>query len=587
MRGVPPSWELVAASIYIKHRLLESAVIWSPCSKFIAVGVSVEESVELLDAATLNRLATFKCPRLSAYFALGFSPDSRSLMLLRTDGEVITWDLQTGGCLSEIRREFPSLHPVQSFTHSKDGREVAVAYKPLGHIEYKVYTFDLPSGTRLGPLIVSDGKLVTPIWTHNENLRFATIHPGLITIWEVEFTLKHPPTQLESFPVPDEVLGGDEFLFLPALYRLAFTLIKTIQVRDVKASKLLFESEVKKRLTSPTAYSFSSDGHFFAFATATDEFYVWKESPVGYVLHQQSTPLPSELEWLHLSPNGRSIVFPLNDTINLWHAQDQTPLPPSPPTEKRSQEHFILTFSLDQKSAAFAQEGGNTVTILDLKSGNSWLNIDTGMEVECLGVAGDTVIVVDKEKIVTWNLPGGDHAFNAGINDSVRSVMLDRLSLSNRFSRTLSPHLSFFAVTRKLEFDFFLEIYDVHTGTCLASASSPLFRFLRFAQDGREVWLFDNDSEYEGWEIIKDDESGGMELKPLEETSRPSGTFPWRSHHGYEVTGDGWVLSPTQKRLLWLPHRWREDQKEYRLWNGRFLGLSHRLSEGVILEFPE
>ena len=582
MRGVPLSWELVVASIYVKDLPMGSTVVWSPCSKFIAVGA--EESVEVLDAATLNRLATFKCPLPSNLFHLGFSPDSRSLMLLYMDGGFITWDLQTGGRLSEIRGWFPSQEFVQSSTHSKDGKVVAASYQHIDSFECKFYTFDLPSRTHLGPLPVPDGKLICPIWTHDEYLRFATIHPGSITIWEVEFTLKHPPTQVESFPIPDEVVHGRGFLFLPVLYRLAFTLEDTIQVLDVKTSKLLFE--VKQRFEYPPACSFSYDGHFFAFATATDEIHVWKESPVGYVLHKKSTPpLLNNLPWLHLSPNGRSIVFPLDGTINLWHTRDQIPSPPASPNEERSADHFILTFSPDEKSAAFAHFCGKVVTILDLKSGNSRLTIDTGMKVECLGVAEDTVIVVDQERIVTWNLPGGDRAFNAGINDSVRSVILDR-SLSEGFTQTLSPHLNFFAVTRSLESGYTLEIYDVHTGTRIASITPSWLDLLSFTQDGREIWTWD-DLEYVGWEIIKDDESGGMELKPLEETSRPSGMPPWQSHHGYEVTDDGWVLSPTRKRLLWLPHRWREDRKECKLWSRRFLGLSHRLSEVVILEFLE
>ena len=86
---------------------------------------------------------------------------------------------------------------------------VAVACKTV------VYTFDIPSRSCLGPLPVPDGRLLHPIWTHDEYLRFAIIHPGSITIWEVEFTLKLPPTQLESFSIPAEVVDGDEFLFLP------------------------------------------------------------------------------------------------------------------------------------------------------------------------------------------------------------------------------------------------------------------------------------------------------------------------------------------------------------------------------------
>ena len=467
--------------------------------------------------------------------------------------------------------------------------------------EYKVYTFDLPSRTRLGPLLVPDGELVRPIWTHDECLRFATIRRGSITIWEVEFTLKHPPTKVEFFPIPDEVDSGYNFLFLPVFYRLAFTLYKQIQVRDVKASKLLLDSEQGPDVFSE--YSFSSDGRFFAFSAVGREFCISKESPAGYALHQQPPFTLDVGERPILSPNGRSIVFPRDRTINLWHTDDQTP---SPPKGYGLDRHFLLALSPDEKSAAFAKPGGNMVGILDLRSGDLRLVINTGMRVQCLGVPGDTVVVVDKEKIVTWNLPGGDHAFNATINDSVRTVMLDRSSyrLGNRFTQTplslsLSHDLSRIAVAgggitqEKVNLGIKQEkvnlgIHDVTTGTCLASTRSDLFVSPSFTRDGREIWSASRDSGgCCGWEIIEGGASGAMELKPLEETLYPSRAFLSHSIRGYQVTDDGWVLSPTRKRLLWLPHSWREDQK-YRLWSGQFLGLTHRLlSEVVILEFLE
>ena len=583
MRGVPLSWELVVATVHLQHSQRKSTAVWSPCSKFIAVGT--QKSVEVLDAATLSRLATFEhlLPTQGSY--LGFSPDSRSLTLLHTHGGVFSWDLQTGGCLSEICGEFLGDF-VKSFTHSKDGKMVAVAKMLMDSLNYEVHTFDLPSRTRMGPLIVPEG-LLTPIWTHDKYLRFATINQGLITIQEVEFTLIHPPTEVESFPIPDEATGGVDFLLFPSLSRLAFTLRRTIRVWDTKASKLLLStSGAMYNSYFLSAYSFSSDSHFFAILTAAGEVHVWKESPVGYVLHQQFPPLLSGLEWMHLSPHGASIVFPLDNTINLWHTGDQIPSPPTPPAEERNRQHFILTFSLNQKSAAFVQPGGDVVTILDLKSGNLRLTIDTGMEVQCLGVARDTVIVVDTTKIVTWNLPDGDRAFNAGANDSVRTVVFRPRQEFYRLggpTQILSPDLSF--IMAKAKSGFLLEIYDVPTGTCLASIESPRSPpSLWFTQDGREVWMLDR-FENMGWEVIKDDKSGGMELKRLEQ-SYPSGTLPWESPHGYEVTDDGWVLSPTRKRLLWLPHRWR-SYRQHRIWNGRFLGLSHRLSEVVILEFLE
>ena len=602
VRGLSLSWEPAVATAYLGPPMIGPGwpprVVWSPCSKLIAA--STMKSIEVLDAVTLSRLATFKH---DAYpnDDFSFSPDSRSLTLFASS-KLISWDIQTGGRLCEVLpkpdEQFPG---VTSFTYSKDGKMVAVAcairWHTIRSVEYNIYTFDLPSWTCLGPVPVpdADGLLVPPIWTHDEYLRFAIMHPGSITIWEVEFTLKHPPTQVESFPIPDEVVDGREFLFLPVLYRLAFTLEDATQVWDVKASKLLLKSE-QAPLSSPM-YSFSSDGHFFAFSNVGEQVRIWKESPTGYALHQQPPFLPHLPRLPFLSPNGRSIILPLDGTINLWHTGDQTLSPPSPPTEEHDlQHHFLLAFSPDEKSAAFAQLNGNVVTILDLRSGDLRLTIDTGMEVKCLGVAEDTAVVVDERKIVTWNLLGGDCAFNASINDSVHVAMLDRSQLSRGFFQSLSPDLSCIAVIgQAIEPDksgFGLEIRDVNTGTCLASTISDSFSPPWFTQDGREVWMTYGysgmDPLYDGWEIIEGGVSSAMELKPLEETLHPSRTFLWHLIHGYKVTDDGWVLSPTRKRLLWLPHRWRSDQEEDRLWSGRFLGLSHRLSSGVvILEFLE
>ena len=90
-----------------------------------------------------------------------------------------------------------------------------------------------------------------------------------------------------------------------------------------------------------------------------------------------------------------------------------------------------------------------------------------------------------------------------------------------------------------------------------------------------------------GWKIVEKRGSGRIRLEPKDENLPPLGLFPWESRLGYEVTGDGWVLSATRKRLLWLPHRWRSKAWQ-RAWGGRFLGLLQgELSEIVILEFPE
>ena len=226
------------------------------------------------------------------------------------------------------------------------------------------------------------------------------------------------------------------------------------------------------------------------------------------------------------------------------------------------------------------------VTIIDLKSGEPKWNINVGLEIGCVGMAGGTVIVVGDDSIVTWNLPGGDRTFNASINDIVRTTILN-LPLPSRnlgipWHMSISPYLSRVVVARVIDpYSFSLEVDDVSTGSCLARISTEDWLRPLFTQDGREVWARNYRSHAEKCEIIEDGESSAVELKYMDSW----GELFQESSRGYVVTDGWWVLSPSQKRLLWLPHRWRSGEKN-RTWGGRFLGLLYgELSEVVVLEF--
>ena len=486
-----------------------------------------------------------------------------------------------------------------SFKHSKDGKVIAVAYKPLD-LDYRdvgfssfICTYDHHSGRRVGSYCFPEERIIYPIWTHDDYLRFATINPKSIRVWQSPFTLEHPPVEVASFPVPDGITDANRLLFLPTLSRLAFVLGDTIQVWDLKAPKLLLKSEVTPSTYEelPPQSSFSDDGRFFAYTTRDEGVHIWKESPTGYLPYQR---LPFIAEWSEvaprLSPNTESIIVSLNSKIHRLHTRDQIPSLPSVSTGGSRPNDFTLVFTPDENFAVFARKGGNTVTIIGLKSGEPKWNTDVGLEIGCVGMAGSTVIVVGNDSIVTWNLPGGDRTFNASINDIVQVTILDPSSpsrdLGTPYYMSISPDLSRVVVTRFKGLDCSLEVDDVATGSCLARISTHGLLRPRFAQDGREVWAGNHDSFGEQCEIIEDGKSGAIELK-LRRTEGPSREFFQESSRGYVVTGGWWILSPSQKRPLWLPHRWRSGEWD-RAWGGRFLGLlDGELSEAVILEFLE
>ena len=482
---------------------------------------------------------------------------------------------------------------------------IAVAYKPWafggGDVGYSSFicTYDHHSGRHLGSHCFPEGRIIHPMWTHDEYLRFATIDPKSIRIWQSPFTLETPPIEVASLPVPGGITGVNRPLFLPSLSRLAFVLGDTIQVWDLKAPKLLLKSEVtpERNTKLPPQSSFSSDGRFFTYTTRGEGVHVWKESPTGYLPHQR-LPFFADRSPVapRLSPNTESIIVSPERKIHRLHTRDQVPALPSVLTGDSRPSHFTLGFSPDENFAAFARQRENTVTVIDLKSGEPKWNINVGLEIGCVGMAGGTVIVVGEDSIVTWNLPGGDRTFNASTSNIVRTTILDLSSPSRNLGipcyMSISPDVSRVVVTRIGESDYSLEVDDVSTGLCLTRIDT--FALLRphFTRDGCEVWAGNNDSDYEGGyeeecEIIEDSESGDVELKLQCTPGGHSGVF-WESSSGYVVTDSGWVLCPSQKRLLWLPHRWRSDRL-FRTWGGRFLGLpdGEQPSEVVVLEFLE
>ena len=570
-------------------------VIWSPCNRVIAI--VDRRSVVTLDAATLGRLDTFTITSRyldREYWRPSFSPDGHCLMLIGR-GELISWDLQTGGPLGAIpsgleRGTYPD--PFSS-TYSEDGKVVAAVYSTwnsyaINHSDTFIRTYNL-SGTEAGRHCAPKGRIIEPIWTHEKCIRFVTINYGLVAISEVEFTLKNPPVEIESLPIADKIVDGERFLFLPSLSRLAFAAGHTIQVWDAKAAKLLLKSEILSFNTHSANLpigSFSSDGRFFANADVNGVTRVWKESPAGYILHQKLPFVASNLSIEpRLSPSGESVFMsPDRRVFHLWHTKDQIPSLPSISAGNVHENCFTLAFSPDERFAAFARRGGNMVTIFDPLTGDLQLAVDADVGVVCLGMTGSALIVFGEEKIVTWDLPGG---FNASINNSARTTTLH--CSQDKFTHvSISPDFSCIAVLGEPNYQTRLQIYDMSTGRCRTSARAAYAGWVGFTGDGREVWTtsYDLDNK-KGWKVVEDSESGPIWLESQGEIACPPGVFPWESRCGYEVMGDGWVLSATQKRLLWLPHRWRSQVRQT-AWSGRFLGLlQSELSEVVILEFFE
>ena len=570
VQGVPTSWEPSIANKRFPSGI--NAATWSQCGKFIAIAINSSCEVVVLDAMTLGQLHTMPSKKQSViWHKLLFSPDGHLLTgySWRYDC-IVSWDLQTGGPISDIDIETRC----GSMSYSGSGTMLGVLSG-----DYTITTYNILSGTQISSHSVPESVYGT-IWTCGEYIQFATVGSRSIDIWEVSFTSGHTPTQISSLPTPDNFSSND-LVLLPALSQLAFTLRERILVWDVQQHKFLLDSTDVK---SPRSITFSPDGSFFLYGTSGLEFHLWKKSPDGYLPHQtlmSSDAYPNLL----VSPNGESIISFSGPRLQLWHT---TLSPTSSPTistqASQSAEASLLELSPDGSLVAVTQQLGNTVTVLDLRSGNPQLVIDTGTRICGMRITESRIIVVGDGKIIAWELPARDNVHKAywNIDNSVWTTAFELSALIGQLHASISPDLKHIAIVNITPFDSEdLSIFCMDTGRFLVAAESQGY-IPGFSPDRHEVWCATDDGEVDQWTITKNDGSGATELNYLVEGEEPLSGFPWHSSCGYEVTDDGWILGPSGKQLLWLPHQWRSS-KAARKWSGKFFAVGG-LSEVVILE---
>ena len=534
--------------------------------------------------------------------ALVFSPDGHILTCVSgvyhdrsQTPSVVSWDLQTGGVASVIRLQRPECkyYEIPSMAYSADGKMVGV-HCHSGNCTTFIFICDVSSGVLIHPHSYKDE---TPLenyicafrnhtWTHQESLQFSTTDKTTITIWEVGLTSGATPTEVEILPAPDRFGDGWKAVqFLPAPCRLALHHSNRDQtggrilVWDVRSSRCLVDcTDANFR----SCASFSSDGRFFACATAGPDIYLWKESSDGYVLYGvlvSSLPYPNPL----LARNGESIVVSGGCVIQLWRTKSLI-TPPSSISTRTPQdaEDFILGFSPDGILAALTMRRGNTVTVLNLKSGVPQLTIDPSTEVHGLGVKENTVVVIGRRKVIGWNIPAGDCISDALVGLKDRSWTVNLCGSQNysgwRIRASISPDSRYIALSE----DGGLHIHRTSTGEHLGKTSTGLHT-LQFSPDGRSVWCVLHPIVVGAWRVG----AGREVLECLEAGAiidHPQTRHPWEPSRGYLVTKDWWILGPDGKLLLMLPPPW-QSYAVSRIWKGQFLALLHGgLSEPVILE---
>ena len=586
VHGLPASWEPVAATMCCND--LQPVAAWSPCNRFIAVAKVSE--IEILDGVTLKQLSTIGFTE-GRSLGLCFSSDGHTLIHVDTK-KAASWDFQTGGPLGAIPLEGLRSPITAELACSADGRILAVVYLYIfdndHHHNFVITIYNLPSEMHINSYNIPEGEVVESIWAHGACFHFASKNPHSITIWEVTSALVYtPPTMVEFFPVPDEMLGGYQcltFWFLPTQSQLVLRTGDQLSVWDTLDSK--FVLKVTPILQGFCYLTFSLDGYFLGWIDDMN-VQIWRKFTNGYMLHQKF-PLPgSDINTgLLFSPNGESVLVASEGSIHVWHTRNQVFSGPNPSAQRDDLSHIMIVFSPDETLAAFAWKYEDKISIINLWSGDLLLTIDAGIGVEHLGMTDCIIGAVGDGKVIIWNVPAVNNAIDGrlGVNDGIQTGMYP---LGPYYPiKWISPDCSH-VIVGKFEGGNAgsLQGYNASTGKLLTSTTIPFYP-LSFAMHGSRIFCKGFKDLIIGWSITED-ELHRTELESLETTGHPQVLFHWQSHSGYKITDSRWILGPTKKHLLWLPQHWRLVEHQV-TWSGRFFGWGcSGQSQPIILGFLE
>jgi len=559
---VPNLWDPSVANKGFSNEV--GAAAWSPCSRFIALGIGQGSTVKILDAATLGELYTLSHTSGNRHYeGLIFSPDGHFLTVLFSGHlislNLVIWDVQTGGQISDIqpsdliRDIWERGYTPRIASYSRCGTMLGVLQRSPS--SSCINTYKILSGTLISSYKF-DHPIAGMIWTHSEYPQYTVLGTESITIWEVGPTPGHVSTVVDSLHIPYKLLSED-FLLSPSFSRIAFVYQQRVQVWDTQHHKILLNSvDVQDAMTM----TFSSDGHFFASGTSGPEVYLWKESPNGYLLHQKLIP-STEPTVPVISPDRGSIVTFGGPMVHLWHIADSPTSPSDIPTQapQATRGVYVLDFSPDKKLVAVTGKLKKGIDVLDLESSTLQWAVDMVARARSVRMLGSTLIAYCHDgSTITWDLPAGDHTLSTrgNIQKSVQTTVSKHLIPFESVTKiSISPDLSKIATINDTRDQVDLKVYNMNTGKLLASdkrnASSSMCDLywlpsLGYSPDGSEIWYAPDDDSRFQWGIVEDRKSGITRLEYFGSSRGPHGRFLWDSSHGYQVMDNGWILSSSR-----------------------------------------
>ena len=527
------------------------------------------------------------------------------------------WDTQTGVIINTQVLNFQGLSEIM---FHGDKRIITLF---AGHDnKHHFYTHNALDGTQLcqGEVPTTGVHQRSTHWVHKDTLQFTTHsrvdRRSVVNLYELQPTLTLP-LLLSSFSLPPQ---HREFSFSPVSFHACFSDKQKITILDVQNSRRLLRAKVDNY--SPDG-RFSPNGHFFAYQKSENEICIWQNTPTGYTPWSVLIPeLPScVLSWSPASTSILSSSTPLSSTPSsiisssasnpfgstlisfeskrgiqlLDPGSHQDPLSLNKINHHKSSDHLVA-YSADYMYIAMARTEDNFVTILNCLSATSQQFTDPDIEILDVKIVNNTVVVLDKHKLVSWDLESGGvlqgpHGVHWAFDQYIFQTILSHDC--SKIATVMGNSVLLYDV--KAQKAIVGGVYNSRSGLCKEIYD------IRFSLDGSKLWANDENNGYsflgsevaENWKstvgVNWDElfEKYNIEVMTKKWSKDISLLFDCHLYGQYHEVDSGWVVDSQARELLWLPPTWRLEDNDKVRWDGNFLALFDRcFPEPIIIEFP-
>jgi len=461
--------------------------------------------VKIRDAQTFEVVSTFQFASLGiSEFPPSYSPDGHFLACY--NGDIIIWDIQTGGVTKKITF---LLYP-KACTWSPDGL-VVVVLSHYGNVD----VYDVASGMILSSgFFKRDPSDYSYLWSHNESFRVMTPDNDneTTTIYIFEIEPFRALTLIESFSIQleDEHQIGS---FSPTTYGIS------VSVRNPPRLVILDIRNLRRLLVErfdSDSHSFSSDGSRFA-ASVSSSFHIWNYDGSCYIPWRQFPFLSGRVLF---SPTLPLILVDCSSTLRLLRLDT-----PSISPATRIPQLDIFRSGAHIATAHYQEK---TITITNPLSQIPSQFIDTDFKISGLGLTSSVLIVRGPKVVVAWLLTEEGWVRNSlGNRRASRGDSIWSISPSPH----CEPKFSIEGETGIIKSGKTLHIYNSKTGEML----EPVQELPRFSGP----WYSFNDN-------LQARCNTSVQNAPPKDNWKPSFEKEWlKDHQG--------------KCLLWQPIEWRSN----------------------------